>query len=91
MTIQTTKLSLCRNSNFSKYFGDLIDCCFGRETLVNSVLNCSNTRSNKTNMLDTDIAKDLVSHTVDKFKPVMSVSVVRAAIRQKTHVTSQIK
>ncbi|GBO31692.1 hypothetical protein AVEN_249803-1 [Araneus ventricosus] len=39
-TIPAAKLALCR-TDYSKYVGDLLDICFGRETLSESVLKCS--------------------------------------------------
>ncbi|GBM10705.1 hypothetical protein AVEN_101-1 [Araneus ventricosus] len=45
-TIPAAKLALCR-SDYSKYVGDLLDICFGRETLSESVLKCNKNRTSK--------------------------------------------
>lgn len=81
--IEKSKLSLCRVNDFSKYVGDLLDICFGRDTLSQSVLRCSsNTRSNKTQILDSLVINDIIMHVMQIFSGI-SVGKVKGAIRQK--------
>ncbi|GBM05561.1 hypothetical protein AVEN_94826-1 [Araneus ventricosus] len=80
-TIPAAKLALCR-TDYTKYFGDLLDICFGRETLSQSVVKCSKNRTSKTNVLDEGTINDIMAHVMEKFQPI-SIGMVRAAIRQK--------
>ncbi|GBM54296.1 hypothetical protein AVEN_234119-1 [Araneus ventricosus] len=65
-TVPAAKLVLCR-TDYSKYVGDLLDICFGRETLSESVLKCSKSRTSKTNVLDEGTINDIMAHVVGKY------------------------
>lgn len=88
--IQKSKLSLCRMTDFSKYVGDLLDICFGRDTLSESVLKGPVNRSNKTQVLDGDIISDIIMHVMQTFNN-LSVGKVRGAIRQKLNTCHKSK
>ncbi|GBM83092.1 hypothetical protein AVEN_73090-1 [Araneus ventricosus] len=66
--IPAAKLALCR-SDYSKYVGDLLDICFGRENLSASVLKCNTNSTSKTNVLDESTIYDIMAHVMEKFKP----------------------
>ncbi|GBO46793.1 hypothetical protein AVEN_110910-1 [Araneus ventricosus] len=88
-TIPAAKLALCR-SDYSKYVGDLLDICFGRETLSESVLKCNENRTSKTIVSDEGTINDIMAHVMEKFQPV-SIGMVRAAIRQKLNTYHKSK
>ncbi|GBL75705.1 hypothetical protein AVEN_35081-1 [Araneus ventricosus] len=88
-TIPAAKLALCR-SDYSKYVGDLLDICFGRETLSESVLKCSKSRTSKTNVLDEGKINVIMAHVMEKFQPI-SIGMVQAAIRQKLNTCHKSK
>ncbi|GBN15052.1 Retrovirus-related Pol polyprotein from transposon 17.6 [Araneus ventricosus] len=67
-TIPAAKLALCR-TDYSKYVGDLLDICFGRETLSESVLKCSKSRTSKTNVLDEGTINDIMAHVTTFITP----------------------
>lgn len=90
VAIAKEKLSLCRDNEFSKYVGDLLDICFGREVLSNSILKCPNKRTLKTSVLDADVVNDIICHTKEKFQSV-TIAMVRAAIRQKLNTCHKAK
>ncbi|GBN56917.1 hypothetical protein AVEN_199414-1, partial [Araneus ventricosus] len=87
--IPAAKLALCR-TDYSKYVGNLLDICFGRETLSESVLKCSKSRTSKTNVLDEGTINDIMAHVMEKFQPI-SIGMVRAAIRQKLNTCHKSK
>ena len=88
--IPVSKLSLCREHDYSKYVGDLLDICFGREVLAESVLKESVNKSLKTNILDPKIINDIIEHVMKKYEKV-SVLMVRAAVRQKLNTCHKSK
>ncbi|GBM82389.1 hypothetical protein AVEN_84818-1 [Araneus ventricosus] len=88
-TILAAKPALCR-TDYSKYVGDLLDICFGRETLSERVLKCSKNRTSKTNVLDEGTIKDIMTHVMEKFQPI-SIGMVRSAIRQKLNTCHKSK
>ncbi|GBM83180.1 hypothetical protein AVEN_43676-1 [Araneus ventricosus] len=88
-TIPAAKLALCR-TDYSKYVGDLLDICFGRETLSESVLKCSKSRTSKTNVLDEGTINDIMAHVMEKFQRI-NIGMVRAAIRQKLNTCHKSK
>ncbi|GBN26348.1 hypothetical protein AVEN_233384-1 [Araneus ventricosus] len=59
-TIPGATLMLCR-SDYSKYVGDLLDICFGRETLRQSVLKCNTDSTSKTNVLSESTINDIIA------------------------------
>lgn len=63
--IPKNKLTLCRASDYSKYTGDLLELCFGRKVLAESVLKAPTNRSAKTNVLDHEVINDILSHVCD--------------------------
>lgn len=90
LTIPKQKVSLCRDKDYSKYVGDLLEICFGRDILSQSVLKCPSKRTSKTSILDQEIVNDIICHTLEKFSSI-SVTMVRAAIRQKLNTCHKAK
>lgn len=90
VVIPTAKLALCRRNDYSKYVGDLLDMCFGREVLSESVLKSTPKRTTKTNVLDHDVLNDIIIHVLEKFPPI-NIAMVRAAIRQKLNTCHKSK
>lgn len=88
--IPKSKLSLCRMTDFSKYVGDLMDICFGRDTLSESVLKGPVNRSSKTQVLDGDVISDIIMHVMQTFNNV-SIGKIRGAIRQKLNTCHKSK
>ncbi|GBM15709.1 hypothetical protein AVEN_262881-1 [Araneus ventricosus] len=88
-TIPAAKLVLCI-SDYSIYVGDLLDICFGRKTLSESVLKCNKNRTSKTNIFDEFTINDIMAHVMEKFQPI-SIGMFRAAIRQKLNTCHKSK
>lgn len=88
--VPKNKLSLCRKHDMSKYVGDLLDICFGRDTLAESVLKGTVNRSQKTLVLDADVIKDIIVHIMSVYNNV-PIAKVKGAIRQKLNTCYRSK
>lgn len=81
--VETYRLSCCRNSDFSKFTGDLLDIIFGPEILGTSVLK-GIAGCQKMSILNPGTISEVQIYVSKKFN--VLVPQVRCAIRQKLNV-----
>lgn len=83
LLVDSYKLSCCRNSDFSKFTGDLLDVVFGPDVLGTSVLK-GIAGCQKISILNPETIQEIQMFVSKKFS--VSISQVRNSIRQKLNV-----